>query len=82
MMAHSARQWEPLRAQQMAPRMYWPQLAHVPPRQQPQLAAAAPVGRGSRTVRTCFHLSLCSTRASAFRVSALLGATYHRAPSL
>ena len=42
-MAHSARQWEPLRAQQMAPRMYWPQLAHVPPRQQPQLAAAAPV---------------------------------------
>ena len=91
MMAHSARQWEPLRAQQMAQRNYWPQQAQGPPRQQPQLGVAAPAGRGSRTVRTCissvplFHTRErlpCERPAGrhvpprAFPVSAQPGATY------
>ena len=91
MMAHSARQWEPLRAQQMAQRNYWPQQAQGPPRQQPQLGVAAPAGRGSRTVRTCissvplFHTRErlpCERPAGrhvpprTFPVSAQPGATY------
>jgi hypothetical protein len=92
MMAHSARQWEPLRAQQMAQRNYWPQQAQGPPRQQPQLGVAAPAGRGSRTVRTCissvplFHTRErlpCERPAGrhvpprTFPGSAPPGATYH-----